>query len=145
MTIARELVRKWRQAPVLPGDVVDAAKLHLLDSIGVGLAASRQHVGEPYRRFSAEIANSGPASVFGASGGASAADAAIVNGGLIHSLEFDDTHTASIAHGSSVMTACALAAAEALGASGPDVIRAYVLGWEALIRIGAAAPAYCLI
>ena len=140
MTIARELVRKWRQAPVLPGDVVDAAKLHLLDSIGVGLAASRQHVGEPYRRFSAEIANSGPASVFGASGGASAADAAIVNGGLIHSLEFDDTHTASIAHGSSVMTACALAAAEAAGASGADVLQAYVLGWEALIRVGAAAP-----
>ena len=77
MTIARELVRKWRQAPVLPGDVVHAAKMHLLDSIGVGLAASRQHVGEPYRRFAAEIANGGPASIFGASGGASAADAAI--------------------------------------------------------------------
>ena len=38
------------------------------------------------------------------------------------------------------MTACALAAAEASGASGSDLLRAYVLGWEALIRIGAAAP-----
>jgi 2-methylcitrate dehydratase PrpD len=140
MTVARDLVCRWRQAAALPGDVVHVAKMHLLDSIGVGLAASRHQVGEPYRCFANQIANGGAASIFGASTGAAAADAALINGGLIHSLEFDDTHTASIAHGSSVMTACALAAAEASGASGSDLLRAYVLGWEALIRIGAAAP-----
>ena len=139
MTVARQLVRRWREVPALPDPVVQVAKMHLLDSIGVGLAASRQQSGEPYRRLS-EDASGGPASIFGARSGATAADAAMINGGLIHSLEFDDTHTASIAHGSSVMTACALAAGETAGASGADLIRAYVLGWEALIRIGAAAP-----
>lgn len=140
MTIARDLARRWRDAPMLPDEVAHAAKMHLLDSIGVGLAASRQEIGKPYRRFADTIASGGPASIFGTRTGAAAADAALVNGGLIHSLEFDDTHTASIAHGSSVMTACALAAGEAHGASGADLIRAYVLGWEALIRMGAAAP-----
>lgn len=139
MTVARQLVRSWHDVSGLPDRVVQVAKLHLLDSIGVGLAASREPSGEPYRRLS-EDASGGAASIFGAQCGASAAEAALINGGLIHSLEFDDTHTASIAHGSSVMTACALAAGQTAGASGADLIRAYVLGWEALIRIGAAAP-----
>jgi 2-methylcitrate dehydratase PrpD len=31
----------------LPGDVADAAKLHLLDVLGVGLAAAASSVGRP--------------------------------------------------------------------------------------------------
>ena len=44
-----------------------------------------------------EVAKGGAATVFGKASGAAPADAALINGGLIHSLEFDDTHTASIA------------------------------------------------
>ena len=73
--------------------------------------------------------------------GAAAADAALVNGGLIHSLEFDDTHTASIEHGSSVIAAAALAVGEARGASGAALLGAFARGWEVLIRFGLAAPA----
>ena len=95
----------------MPEAVARVAKMHLLDSIGVGLAASRQPAGEAYRRFSMDMPREGASSVFGAPTGAAPAEAALVNGGLIHSLEYDDTHTGSIAHGSSVMTACALAVA----------------------------------
>jgi 2-methylcitrate dehydratase PrpD len=140
MSIARQLARSWRAAPVLPEAVARVAKMHLLDSVGVGLAASRQPAGEAYRRFSIDLSHEGPSSVFGARTGAAADDAALINGGLIHSLEYDDTHTGSIAHGSSVMTACALAVAQSIGASGSDLLGAYVLGWETLIRIGRAAP-----
>lgn len=140
MTIARQLARKWRDAPALPDAVARAAKMHLLDSIGVGLAASREPAGQAYRHLSAELSHDGPSSVFGAPTGATAADAALINGGLIHSLEYDDTHTGSIAHGSSVVTACALAVAQSSGAAGADLLRAYTLGWETLIRIGRAAP-----
>ena len=86
------------------------------------------------------MANRGPATVFGNSTGAAAADAALVNGGLMHSLEFDDTHTASIMHGSSVVAAAALAAAEAQSASGAALLGAYARGWEALALFGLAAP-----
>ncbi|MBW4092323.1 MAG: MmgE/PrpD family protein [Proteobacteria bacterium] len=142
MTLSRTLVRQLRAAAAcpLPAGVAAAARLHLLDAIGVGLAASAGAVGAPYRRFAADVARGGPASVFGQEHGAAAADAALVNGGLIHSLEYDDTHAGSIVHGSAVLAAAALAAAEAAGASGPVLLGAYARGWEVLVRIGLAAP-----
>ena len=86
------------------------------------------------------MVHGGPSTVFGSAVGASVADAALINGGLMHSLEFDDTHTGSIMHGSSVVAAAALAAAEASNASGAALLGAYARGWEALARLGLAAP-----
>ena len=142
MSLARELVRAARAASStpLPEDVATAARLHFLDAIGVGLAAAGSPIGAAYRGLAADLVKGGPATVFGQSTGASAADAALINGGLIHSLEFDDTHTASIAHGSAVLAAGAHAVAEAQTASGAALLGAYARGWEVLIRFGLAAP-----
>ena len=142
MSLARELVQAARAAAKtpLPDDVALAARLHLLDAIGVGLASAGSPIGAAYRALAAEIAHGGPATVFGHGAGASAPDAALLNGGLIHSLEFDDTHTASIAHGSAVLAAGALAVAEAQGTNGAALLGAYARGWEVLIRFGLAAP-----
>lgn len=143
MTLARELVSALRAAAQvpLPQDVALAARLHLLDACGVGLAAAGSPVGAAYRDFAKDVARGGPATVFGQAAGAAAADAALVNGGLIHSLEYDDTHTASIQHGSSVIAAAALAVGEARGAGGAALLGAFARGWEVLIRFGLAAPA----
>jgi len=141
-TLARQLVRALaaaRKRP-LPASVALAAQLHLVDAIGVGLAAAASPIGAAYRDLAREMTNRGPATVFGQASGASAADAALINGGLIHSLEFDDTHTASIAHGSAVIAAAALAVAEARKASGAALLGAFARGWEVLIRFGLAAP-----
>ena len=142
MTLARELVRAARAtaSQPLPEHVATAARLHFLDAIGVGLAAAGSPIGAAYRALALEIARGGPATVLGQRTGASAADAALINGGLIHSLEFDDTHTGSIAHGSAVLAAAALAVAEAQNASGAELLGAYARGWEVLIRFGLAAP-----
>jgi 2-methylcitrate dehydratase PrpD len=139
---SRHLIDVWMRSEPLsaPADVVVAAQLHLLDAIGVGLAASAMPAqGAVYRRY-AEQSPSGPASSLAGAKALTAADAAMVNGGLIHSLEFDDTHTQSIVHGSSVLAAVALAAGQEAGASGAAILAAYMRGWEALIRIGLAAP-----
>ena len=137
MTLSRDLVRAWRHAT--PSEAARAAgRLHALDALGVGLAASTLDQGEIWRRFSKGLPN-GPALLLARAGGASPSDAALVNGGLIHSLEFDDTHTASIVHGSAVLLPAALAAAQASGASGAAMLDAYIKGWDALIRIGLAA------
>ena len=140
MTLARELVRRVRalQSQPLPPQVSRAARLHLLDAAGVGLAAAGSPVGIAWRNYGRDVPV-GPASVFGM-GGATPAEAALMNGGLIHSLEFDDTHTGSIVHGSAVLAAAALAAGEANGATGPALLGAYALGWEILVRFGLAAP-----
>jgi 2-methylcitrate dehydratase PrpD len=143
VTLARELVAALRAAAraPLPAEVALAARLHLLDACGVGLAAAGSPVGAAYRGLAGELAKGGPATVLGQSAGAAPADAALINGGLIHSLEFDDTHTASIQHGSAVIAAAALAVGEARGASGAALLGAFARGWEVLIRFGLAAPA----
>lgn len=138
--LARSLIAKLRAAgdSTIPADVMDCAKLHLSDAVGVGLAASRSDIGAPYLGL-AESGHGGPASLFNASLGLPPADAALINGGLIHSLEYDDTHTASIVHGSSVIAAAALAVAESASATGRELLGAFVRGWEVLIRFGSAA------
>jgi 2-methylcitrate dehydratase PrpD len=140
--LSRQLVAGLARivAAPLPPAVLEAAKLHLLDALGVGLAASTLKPGEPYRRYGAGVVHGGPCSVLGFSQGASAADAAMINGGLIHSLEYDDTHTGSIVHGSSVLAAVALAVAEREGTTGSELLSAYAAGWEALVRFGLASP-----
>src|SRR5262249_56307696 len=45
-----------------------------------------------------------------------------------------------IVHGSAVLAPTALAAAQEAEASGEDLLRAYILGWEVLVRMGLAAP-----
>ena len=122
----------------LPQGVQEAARLHLLDAIGVGLAAAASEAGRAYVRYAAGLA-AGPASLL-CGGSAGLADAAMINGGLIHSLEFDDTHTGSIVHGSAVLASTALACAQAEAARGADLLGAYAAGWEMLVRIGLAAP-----
>jgi 2-methylcitrate dehydratase PrpD len=142
MTLARKLVAALRAASQAPlgEDVASAARLHLLDACGVGLAAAGSPVGAAYRGLAEELAKGGAATVFGHAAGAAPADAALLNGGLIHSLEFDDTHTASIAHGSAVIAATALAVGEARRASGATLLGAFARGWEVLIRFGLASP-----
>lgn len=140
MSLSRRIVDRVDSLGHLPDDVVVTARLHLLDALGVGLAASASAVGGHYRKFAERRAGGGPATMLGCAAGGSAADAALVNGGLIHSLEYDDTHTASIVHGSAVLVPAALAAAEATGATGRDFLKTYSVWYEIMIRIGASAP-----
>jgi 2-methylcitrate dehydratase PrpD len=143
MTLSRHLIATLRAiAPAaIPVEVREAAKLHLLDAIGVGLAAAATGAGAPYLKAAPALNGSGgAATVFGSGEGFAAATAALANGGMIHGLEYDDTHTGSIVHGSSVLAAAAFAAAEGADASGAALLAAYIKGWEALIRVGLAAP-----
>jgi 2-methylcitrate dehydratase PrpD len=143
MSLSRNLVEKLKSLPptAIPADVREAAKLHLLDAIGVGFAAAATSAGRPYLQAAPALnGNGGPATVFGTDRGFSAATAALANGGMFHALEYDDTHTGSIVHGSSVLAASALAAGEAVEASGGAILTAYIKGWEVLVRIGLAAP-----
>lgn len=123
----------------VPDAVLDAARLHFLDALAVGLAASR--VG-PVRHLSAlaERQGSGASTVLGIRATSPAPIAALINGGLVHSLEYDDTHVASVMHGGAVMAAAALAVAEETGATGREALTAFTIGWELLIRIGLASP-----
>lgn len=142
MTASAELLidRVLSLRDKLPPEVETSARLHFLDALGVGLAAAR--VG-PVRHLAARGVPSNetaPCTVLGSTGRYSASEAALINGTLIHSIEFDDTHTGSIMHGSSVLAPAVLAAAQESGADGKTMLNAFVAGWETIIRMGLAAP-----
>ncbi len=82
----------------LPAPVVEQAKLHLLDTVGCGLAASALDVAVEARAVAAELGSGGDAVVIGSLDTFPAASAALANGALCHGLDFDDTHGASICH-----------------------------------------------
>lgn len=142
MTLSRDLVRRWmalRDSDV-PASARAIARLHLADVVGAGLAAASLPQGAPYLRFARAQASARGVATLAGERLADPATAAMVDGGLIHSLEFDDTHAASIIHGGAVVAPTALALAQALGAPFERALHAYLLGYETLILLGLAAP-----
>jgi 2-methylcitrate dehydratase PrpD len=123
----------------IPPDVVETAKLHLLDTLGCGLAAHGLGVATEGRTAMAELGGETQASVIGLDAGLPAANAAFANAMLCHGLDFDDTHSESIAHVSVVVCPAAVAAGEAAGASGRELLAAIVGGNEVVTRVGMAA------
>ncbi|MFI5023161.1 MAG: MmgE/PrpD family protein [Alphaproteobacteria bacterium] len=123
-----------------PAEVVEAAKLHLLDALGVGLAAASLPGMAAWADAVASLGSGATSTALGRNTPLPAAGAALLNGSYIHSLEYDDTHTASIVHGSSVIAPAALAVAEEQRASGATLLGAFIVGWELFARMGLAAP-----
>lgn len=121
-----------------PRAALDAARLRLLDGLGVALAALASPSVPKPRAALALFGATGPASAIGHAQGLPAAAAALNNGLLMHGLEYDDTHIGAVVHGAPVVLPAALAAAERGGKPGEDLLAAICVGWEVLARIGAA-------
>jgi 2-methylcitrate dehydratase PrpD len=125
----------------VPEEVIAAAKLHLLDTLGCGLAAHALDVAPAAREAMTEPGVAGPATAIGVHRGLPSADAALINGVTCHALDYDDTHTGAIAHVSVAVVPAALAAAQAAGAPGSDVLAATIAGNEIVTRLGLAVGA----
>ena len=123
----------------LPREVREKARLHALDTLGLALASHAQAYAAPSLAGIAAAAGAGDCTVIGDERRLAPRDAAFANGLLMHGLDYDDTHPASIVHPSVVGLPAALAVGEQLDASWNDVLAAYVIGVETAIRIGAAA------
>ena len=142
MHTAAETIAGWSAGLTLedvPVEVVEHAKLHVLDALGCGLAAHAAGVAGEGRATMAELGGDPRATVIGLGEQLPAANAAFANAMLCHGLDFDDTHSDSVSHISTVIAPAALAAGEALGSSGRDVLAAVVAGNEIVCRVGMAA------
>ncbi len=124
----------------LPDAVVERTKLLILDITGIMVRA--RHDAESTASMIAAVGRlglaAGECSVIGDGRRYAPTAAALVNGTLAHSLDFDDTHAAGSLHSSAPIVPAALAAAEMTGASGRDLIAACVAGYEVQIRLALA-------
>lgn len=140
-TISLELARFSAavQAKPLPSHVVDKVAAHVLDILGVQLAASRQPFASAIRTVALGLGGSHESVGIGLEQRLAAPNAALLNGTLAHGVDYDDTHLRSIVHPSATVTPAALAVAEEVGATGEEVAKAIAVGLEAGVRIGLAA------
>ena len=123
----------------VPASVIESAKLHLLDVVGCGLAASGSGEATAAREVLERDGGRPEATVIGAAARLPGPSAAFANAVLCHALDFDDTHADSIAHVSVTAAPAAMAEAEATGASGRELLTAFIVGSETTARIGMAA------
>lgn len=122
----------------LPDDVASSTGQRILDVVGLCLAATRLPTSQAVLEYAISQGGAEQASAVGAKRLLPAAQAAFVNGVLAHSLDYDDTHLPSILHPSAAVVPAALAAGEAVGASGTDVVVAAAVGIEVCVRLGMA-------
>ncbi len=118
-----------------PADTRVRAAMAVCDTVGVILAGVPEPAASVVRStITAE--SKGPCRVLGTSLQTGTDDAAISNGVAAHALDYDDMCFVSLAHPSCVLVPAILAAGELTGASGRDVLDAYVVGFELECRLG---------
>src|SRR5246127_4373155 len=125
----------------IPSEVRERAKVLTLDFLGSAIRARRDAESTPslFKMLEALALDAGGEStVFGDARTWTPAMAALLNGALGHSLDFDDTHADASLHPSAPVVPAALAVGELVGASGREVLTAIVAGYEVFCRLGIA-------
>ena len=124
----------------LPDAVVERTKTLVMDLVGIALRARHDADSTPSLIAAVDTLGlaRGEASVIGEGAGYAPPGAALVNGALAHSLDFDDTHAPGSIHSGAPIVPAALAAAEMTGSGGREVIAAIVAGFEVQIRLSLA-------
>jgi len=116
----------------IPQQVRDRAKALTLDFLGSAIRARRDAESTPSLLKMLEalaLDGTGESTVFGDTKRWTPAVAALLNGALGHSLDFDDTHADSSLHASAPVVPAAFAVGELVTASGRDVLTAIVAGY----------------
>ncbi len=122
----------------VPDEVARSTRQRILDVVGLCLASVPLATSDGALDWALEQGGAGQATVVGRDERLPAALAAFANGVLAHSLDYDDTHLPSILHPSASVVPAALAAGEAVGATGEQLVRATAVGIELCVRIGMA-------
>ena len=125
----------------IPPEVLERAKMLTLDFLGSAIRARRDAESTPALLKMLEalaLDGKGSSTVFGDFRPLTPAVAALVNGTLGHSLDFDDTHADSSLHASAPVVPAAFAVGEMVSAAGRDVLTAIVAGYEVCCRLGNA-------
>ncbi|MGB1682585.1 MAG: MmgE/PrpD family protein [Arenicellales bacterium] len=124
----------------IPAHVMERACLLVTDSVGIAIRARHEAESTPALLAAVEAMGMtrGKGGVFADPAGYSFPAAALLNGSLIHSLDFDDTHIAATVHPTAPILAAALAGGQMVNATGAQVMAGVVAGYEVMCRLGRA-------
>ncbi|MER5771835.1 MmgE/PrpD family protein [Streptomyces sp. NPDC001985] len=124
----------------LPGPVAEDVAGRVLDVVGNCHAGRAEGgPGDAVLRTVRAWGGTPQSGVFGDADRLPSPQAALVNGTLAHTLDFDDTHLPSVLHPSASVVPAALAVAEEVGASGARLSAAVAAGIEICDRLGMAS------
>jgi len=127
----------------LPPEVIERAKICMLDLIGIALAGSKRENTALARKVALGIGAPGAATAWVSGEKMRAADAALVNSVASHCMLQDDWLPRSHSHVGAVVIPTTLAIGEESGASGKDLITAIVAAYDIEDRIGSlSVPAF---
>ena len=114
----------------IPPEVVERAKMILLQTIGAALAAKGTPIAEKAGKMAREANGGpgGPTTVWGMDGKMAAVNAALVLGTISDALDWEDCSWTG--HPAAGVIPCAWLAAEEKHKSGKDLITAIVAGYE---------------
>jgi 2-methylcitrate dehydratase PrpD len=119
----------------LPEDVIESAKLHLLDTLASMISGSALPPGIAALRYARSNAGPQVATIAGSNILCGPVDAALANGMLAHADETDDSHAPSQSHPGCAVIPAALAVGEKFGIDGTRFLRAIVLGYDVGTRV----------
>ena len=125
-TIAKWIVNTTYED--IPPDAIRVANESCFDVIGVILAGSAQPVGDIIKKYVADQGAAPQATVLSSGSQSSVANAALANGTMGHALDFDDF--GGFGHPTVAIFPALLAIGEHSGATGRDLLEAYVVGCE---------------
>mgnify|MGYP003332891240 FL=1 len=137
MSIAREFAKRIVAMRVddMPAEALAWSKVGLLDTVGVTLAGAREDATRIVEEVLASPSD-GASLVFGGNRRVGPLDAALINGTAAHALDYDNATNTMFGHASATMMPALIAAGEAFGGSGRDLLAAHVAGFEAGARLG---------
>jgi 2-methylcitrate dehydratase PrpD len=123
----------------VPSAVVARAKHLMLDAVGIALAATGFEFAHRALTALTGLAGAGDSPVIGLPAALPMRDAALLNGILIHGLDYDDTHTEGVVHPTASLLPTILAVGGYRRTSGAAALATYIAGVEAAARLGAVA------
>lgn len=140
-TIAETLADHFQsfQNAELTAPTRSAVKRLLLDYLGVAVGGSQTGSGKVAREFAAVVGGAPLSTLVGDGRRVPAVHAAFANAISSHSVELDDIDVLALFHFSPPVYSAALAVAEAVGASGQQLLRALAAGCEMMERTSRGA------
>jgi 2-methylcitrate dehydratase PrpD len=126
---------------MIPADVIQYAKMVIMDTLGVTWAApvKKTEISRRIIEFVHAVDQMQESTVIGSKYKSSAINAALANGTMAHDIvELDEVHNRAVTHTAAVIVPAALAVCEREEKSGRDLIAAVVSAFDIECRLGIA-------